>query len=206
MTLAPSSRIRLAAAAALATLAMMTPAFAQIGALFYERFAETWYIFGDLGDRDVNPACGLRYSYNDGSSFTLYKDLVTGEVFIVVVNMVWDVRDVREGDRFNANFNFYTGNGALYDSFTGYITFYSKNSIIIPDVGGDAFLAALYGAASLTIVMPGNVENAHVTLRGSAQGMNYLSECIDAAARLNRNQPSPAPPAAPQVPRNIITL
>lgn len=196
--------VLVASSASLTLLALVGASAAQIGNVFYERYTANLYIFGDVGDAEVSPACGLRSTYNDGSTFSLYKDLISGEVFIVVVNMGWDVRDVAAGDQYRATFNFYTGAGALYDNFTGYLTFSSKNSIIIPGIGGsDAFLGAIYGAASLTIVMPGNVSNAQIHLRGSAEGMNFLSECIDTAERMVRQQPV-APP--PQVPRNLLTL
>ncbi|MGV8839550.1 MAG: hypothetical protein ACWA6X_04525 [Bauldia sp.] len=184
-----------------AGLLISSPTLAQVGHVFYQHYTEHWEIFGDLGNEQVSPACGLRQSYQDGSSFTLYKDLVNGDLFLVVVNNAWDVRDVTAGDEFPATYNFFYRDGSLYDSLRSYLVFVNKNTITVPDIAGEVFLPAFAAASYMRIIMPGNVENAYIALQGSTEGLTYLSQCVDASTRQQQ-----APAQRPAVPQNLLQL
>lgn len=193
-------KARMALLAMLPVVAAAPDANAALGQIFYSHETENWQITGDTGNSNTGPACSLIQYYRDGSSFGLYADIQSGDLFIILINNAWNIRGNR-GDRLDVDYYFYTPR-TVYDSLFGYTVLFDYNSILIPDINGATFLDPFYYATYMEIVMPGNIPAVTVSLIGTAEGLVYLNECVETATgRRTQTQQPQVQPLQPR-PRN----
>lgn len=155
---------------------------------FYSSKVGNWLIFGDHGDSELNPACVVSYEWQDGSEFQLIYDLPNRELFIYFENFDWDIIDPEGYYKLNMVI---VGSGNNLQS--GELDYYlmDKNSINIPDISPVPFLEAFAGLNELRFIMPGDIPNAYLGLRGSRAATERLMDCIDVGRRsgLDDNKP-----------------
>lgn len=164
---------------ALAFSMVVTPAMAN----FYNKNVGDWYVFGFEGTTDNNRACVIQYEWQDGSRFHLIKDLVDDEIYIWFMNIQWQITD-EPGE--------YKGMTVVVenaDSAKNWPATYSlvnKNTILIRNLQNSFdFIEAFTEYDMVYFVMPGNIENAYLSLDGSAAALIAGSECIDASGDYN---------------------
>lgn len=145
---------------------------------FYSNQSQNWYIGGYTGDSEKNPACYLEYSFQDGSTFQLVKDLKDGELYIFLRNMQWNISD--PPGEYNLHMNFITRSDDI-DPASGkyYFELYNKNTITINWLSVDEFIPGFMKSSELRLIMPGDIENAYVPLEGSSYAIELIAECID---------------------------
>jgi hypothetical protein len=177
-------KLLLASALAISTALAAIPAKAD----FFNQNAGPWYIFGFEGTPDNNRACVLQYEWQDGSQFQIVKDLVDGEIYIWFKNHEWNIID-KPGD--------YTGMSVILQGSRGSVKSWNatyqllnKNTIAIRNMNdaGD-FFDLFAGLSVLRFVMPGDIDNAELSLQGSAAGLRSLVSCIQAHEKSGHQQP-----------------
>lgn len=161
------------------TVAMISPVFADdSGYEFYSNQHQYWYIGGHTGDTEQNPACYTEYSFQDGSTFQLVKDLRDGELYIYFRNMQWNIVDTP--GEYTLRMNLTTSNGNI-DSASGdyYYQLLNKNTITINWLNINEFVPGFMNSSELNFVMPGDIENAYIPLDGSSRAIEIFAECIE---------------------------
>lgn len=167
----------------LASLFFTTTALAQ--QLFFSapNLRGNWQVVGDNGTETLHPACKLVMVWQDGSSFELIKDLADGELYILMVNNSWSINDP-PNTRANARLNFHSSNMISGGSAT--FELLNKNTIRFRGLMADRFLPDFVSAQKLIIVMPGTISNAEVSLEGTRNGIDVLSNCVRTYVPTNR--------------------
>lgn len=194
---------KLLAILATTTALLTAPAMAEGPADFYNNFSGDWHIGGYPGDPNLAPACYAEYSWQDGSTFQLIKDLNTGELYIWFQNMSWNIADAPGEYSLRMNIE----SRRQVNSGSYYYQLYNKNTITINFLNVDDFIPSFMDAYRINMIMPGDIPNAEVPLQGSAQATAMLAECIKDSANVkltfpNSNTNNNAP-ALPDVPKQV---
>lgn len=170
--------MNLAYAAKVALLAglMTTPVVANDGYEFYSNDIGFWHAGGYSGDPNLNPACYLETSWDDGSTFQVIKDLETGEFYIYIKNNQWNISD-KPGDYSGIRINIDQADGNVIGGDFNYYLI-NKNTLVIPAITVDNFLPPFLNGTKLNLVMPGDISNAEVGLDNIIPAMQEMSNCI----------------------------
>ena len=161
------------------TIALSTSVVAaESGYEFYSNQSQNWYIGGYSGDSTTNPACYTEFSFQDGSSFQLVKDLKDGEVYIFFRNMQWNIID--DPGQYSLRMNLTTSGGNINPaSGEYYFQLINKNTVSINQLNADEFIPGFMNSAEIGLIMPGDIENAYIPLDGSSRATELLADCID---------------------------
>lgn len=171
----------------LASFLMATTAVAASADTFYEKQTGNWFVFGDRGDQELNPACVISYEWQDGSEFQLIYDLQERVLDIWFENFEWNISD--PADRTYSMDMVIVGNGN--NMTNGEMQYYleDKNSIYISDIQPiGTFLESFSAFNELRFIMPGNIENAYLDLEGSRNASTLFLECVDKGVQLKLNK------------------
>jgi hypothetical protein len=190
---------KLFASTILAASLFVTPVLAE-GEIFYDGGVEgAWNIFGNAGSTTQNPACVAEVTWQDGSKFQLIKDLADGELYIWFKNNEWNISDPPGNYPFTMNIVDSRGNvinGELQYELI------NKNTIAVRKIDVDSFIPPFMSMAEMRFVMPGDIQNAYVTLNGSSGAVDKLLACIDTFEK-KRPAPAPAQPPADQPKKSL---
>lgn len=157
----------------IATMFMLvTPTLADN---FYSSSSGQWAVFGHTGSEDLNPACVMRTSWNDGSRMYIIQDLADGELYIYFENMKWNITGPYNKEH-EMEIKFFSGQSvkALKASFN--LT--TNNNIHIRGIKHDMFLDPFVIADRMEFIMPGNIPDATIGLIGTRDAVEYLKGCV----------------------------
>lgn len=144
---------------------------------FYSNEIGYWYIYGNSGNADQNPACVIEMNWQDGSTFQLIKDLKDGEVYIWFQNMEWNISDEID-QNYDMRINFTGNDGSVVGAMFSYYLA-NKNTIVLRNIEPESFVDAFVAKNEMQMIMPGTIENAYVGLDNSTKAIEMLIECID---------------------------
>ena len=162
----------------LGTIFAVTTAFGASADNFYERETGNWFVFGDYGDEELNPACVVSYVWQDGSEFQLIYDLYNRSLDIWFENFEWDIADA-PGFFYNMNMVIVGRGNNLISGEMEYLL-EDKNSITIYGIEPPGtFVEAFAGLNELRFIMPGNIPNAYLDLQGSRNATQLFLDCIN---------------------------
>ena len=147
-------------------------AFAQM--TFYETKIRDWIVFGKPQQEQLNPSCNGEKGYQDGSFFSLIKDLADGELYILFHNVTWNITD--NPGNYQMRINFYRGNSVF--SLTANYELLNKNTLRIRAIDPSKFLPAFMDFSRMVFIMPGTIQNAEISLAGTTAVVAAMSECI----------------------------
>ena len=158
---------------ALSVMAITTSVMAE--ELFYRNTINGWYVLGNRQDKNLNASCYMEKVWNDGSSFMFVKDLVDGEVYIMLRNNQWEIAD--KPGNYSMRINFHYTNGTVSGGWATY-ELLNKNTMRIRGITANKFLRDFVGANKMVFVMPGTINNVEVSLQNSSVGVDLMFECI----------------------------
>lgn len=165
---------------------LVTPTLAAEN-IFYKNSSGQWDVFGHGGNKELNPACVMQTIWNDGSKLLVIQDLADGELYIHFMHKKWNVKGP-----YNTNYelvlDFYTGN-RIFRSISATFKLLNDNSIHIRGIKHDMFLNPFMDADRVAFIMPGDVPNITVGLRGTTNAVDYLKECMRASTKENLSGP-----------------
>ena len=147
-----------------------------------------YMVYGVTGDTEgkKNPACYAEINWRDGSRFQLVRDLEDGELYIFFRNNQWNIADetgMKKSYRLRANFE---KHGNLTNGFNFEYNLLSKNIIVIRNIVKTGnFIPLFVENTKMTFIMPGDIQNSEVSLKGSLRVMEELSKCVSRADTLN---------------------
>lgn len=153
---------------------------------FYYNEMQHWIVEGVPNNKQINASCYTQTRWSDGSRFQLIKNLVTGELYIWVQAMFWNISD-QPGSTAVARVNTHGKSGVIGGDLTFLIL--NKNTIVIPEIQADGFIQAFMTQNEMHIIMPGTVENFVLSLKGSTKAIQSLSECVEASKKANLGTP-----------------
>lgn len=153
---------------------------------FYYKEMNHWIVEGVPNTKENNASCYTETRWSDGSRFQLIKNLVTGELYIWVQSMSWNMSD-DPGSTFVARVNTHGRNGVIGGDLTYMVI--NKNTIVIPQIQADGFIQPFMSQNEMHIIMPGTVQNFALSLKGSTTAIQSMSDCIDASKRANLGKP-----------------
>lgn len=168
------------AASLLALVLLSTPTNASEKPFFSEESGD-WKVVGTSSTGKKNAACGAHFYFRDGSAFAIYSDLIDGELYVVLHNVVWVINDV-PGETGSVRLNFHKGE-AFASGGTALYSLIDKNTIALPNLNYEKFLGAFAVNDSLVLIMPGTVPNAKIPLAGSGGATKLLAQCIKAGGK-----------------------
>lgn len=145
-----------------------------------------WVVQGDSGDSTLNPVCRMQTNWQDGSFFSLIKDLKDGELYILLQANSWNIIDP-PGSIATARFNFHSGNTISGGPAT--FELLSKNTVRFRGLHAERFLPDFDRASNLTIVMPNTIPNVFVNLTGTSDALQAMSACMKAYKSAPQNKP-----------------
>ena len=174
------------------TIAMTSSVFAASGNAttgyeFFNSSAGYWHIGGYTGDAGgLDPACYAEFTFKDSSVFQLIKDLETGELYIWMQNMQWNIGDAP--GQYSAVINMAHSNGDVGPA-SGRYTYdlINKNTIAVYGLNIEEFIPDFMQAVRIDFIMSGNIENAYIPLDSSYEATEMLSQCVDAASQVQLN-------------------
>lgn len=173
------------------TAAMTLPTFADDGKgyEFYNNQSGNWHVGGYSGDPSLDPACYAEYPFQDSSVFQLIKDLASGEVYLYIMNVSWDIADAPGQYDLIMNFRLRNGN---YEAASGKYSYQllNKNTILINGLNVDEFIPSFMNATEIQLVMPGTIQNGFIPLDGSSGATTLLAECIKLSEQVKLTYPS----------------
>lgn len=147
-------------------------AFAQM--TFYETKIRDWIVFGKPQQEQLNPSCNGQRNYQDGSFFSLIKDLADGELYILFHNVSWNITD--NPGNYQMRINFYKGNSV--SGLTATYELLNKNTFRIRSIDPSKFLPLFMDFSRMVFIMPGSIPNAEVRLDGSTGVVAAMSDCV----------------------------
>lgn len=170
----------------ISALLVSTPVAAADVQDFYNNSVGTWHVGGYPGDTTLAPACYAETTWQDGSVFQLIKDLATGELYIWMKNISWNIADAPGEYTLRMNIEHRNSiNGGNY-----YYNLINKNTITINGLDVNDFIPSFMDGNKIVMVMPGDIQNAEIGLDGSSQATAMLAECIKQSASVNLTLPS----------------
>jgi len=169
-----------------ASLFITTTAFAQQVFFSAPNIRGSWNVQGDAGDSTLNPVCRMQTNWQDGSFFTLIKDLKDGELYILMQVNTWNIIDP-PGSIATARFNFHSGNTISGGPATYELL--NKNTVRFRGLHSERFLPDFDRSSSLTIVMPNTIPNAFINLTGTSDALQAMSNCMRAFKSAPQNKP-----------------
>lgn len=156
-----------------ATAFFASAAFAQM--LFFQTQVRDWKVFGKPQQEHLNPSCNGEKGYQDGSFFSIIKDLADGELYILFHNVTWNITD--NPGNYQMRINFYKGNSVF--SLTANYELLNKNTLRIRAIDPSKFLPAFMDFSRMVFIMPGTIQNAEISLAGTTAVVAAMSECVD---------------------------
>lgn len=145
---------------------------------FFNDVSGSWSVYGHSGNENLNPACVAETKWDDGSRLQIIQDLKDGELYINFNNNQWNVEGPYNTQH-ELTMNMYGKKGV--ESWTATFNLSTKNSIQIRGIDYKSFLPAFMGYNKMVLIMPGTVENAEVSLVGSAAAVRLMAGCIESA-------------------------
>lgn len=156
--------------------------------IFYGQSVGNWIVTGDTGGNIGSPACWIEYHWQDGSVLQLGEDLNTGQLDIWFQNNEWEIIDPIPG-LYTLRVNIIGSRGTIVGGNMTY-ELVTKNTIVISDVEKNSFWDAFARLAEMRFIMPGTIQNAHVSLANSQAALNLLSQCKRQFLTISQDQNS----------------
>lgn len=156
----------------LTVMLFTSAAFAQN--TFYHTNIRDWIVYGISNNEPLNPTCYGEKKFQDGSFFTLIKDLADGELYILFHNVSWNISD--SPGNYQMRINFYRGGSV--SSLTAIYELLNKNTLRIRSIDHSRFLPLFMEYQKMALIMPGSISNAEVLLKGSTNVVAAISDCI----------------------------
>lgn len=157
---------------AAATCFVSTVAIAQD--YFYSQNISGWNISGIPQVGELHPVCRANKNFDDGSQFSVIKDLADGELYMFLQNMGWNISDAP--GVYTLRMNFHKGSRITGSNIQ--FELLNKNTIRIRNLNSDRFINDFMDYSKLVFVMPGTINNAEILLNGSTNATVALSDCV----------------------------
>ena len=154
------------------SLFLTTSVFAD--SLFFRDQRNGWDVFGFHQRDKLNPVCRADKNYNDGSQFSVVKDLADSELYIVFHNSSWNITD--QPGLYSARLNFHSGR--RISGFQMTYELLNKNTIRIRHLVANNFIPDFVNFSKLDVIMPGSIPNATINLTGTSNLISLMSQCI----------------------------
>lgn len=166
-------KIFLSAAILLSTL---SSAYAG-GEQFFAWSAGQWDVKGFRDDGVTGPHCGAVTTWDDGSYLTIIKDKNSGELWAAMVNNDWNIVDpAGKFPSYVSQFNFISSSGRMTSGTISYELV--DNRTIYFHGLTDRFVANWINYREWQIIMPGDIQNVRVGLKGTARLADAFVACI----------------------------
>ena len=143
-----------------------------------------FYVHGVKADASIkqNPLCYAQVEWKDGSEFQLIRDLADAELYIFFKNHTWTINDTPDTYQMRINFS---KNGSLNGGMNINYNLVNKNTIVIRNLPKDKFVSMFMNSSKMTMIMPGTIQNAELDLAGSNKAIQEISNCVDAAKKVD---------------------
>jgi hypothetical protein len=146
--------------------------FAQ--SLFFEQQSGSWTVYGKPKTGDLNPSCNGERKYQDGSFFSLIRDLDDGELYILFHNVAWNISD--NPGVYQMRMNFYKGSSVV--SLSATYELLNKNTLRVRALNVERFLPPFIDYSRMVFIMPGNIPNVEVKLDGTRSVVSDIVKCV----------------------------
>lgn len=152
-------------------ISISTTSYAE--SLFFKGQNNGWEVNGIHQREKLNPVCRADKNYNDGSQFSLIKDLADNELYIVLVNNSWNITD--PPGQYSARINFHSGNRVSGAQMTYELL--NKNTIRVRNIVQNRFVPDFMNYSKMVVIMPGTIPNAEINLSGSSNMISLMAQC-----------------------------
>jgi len=165
---------------------MATTSFAS-SEFFYRNTSGQWSVYGHPGRDDLNPACIAQTNCSDGSTLMIIQDLADGELYIHLTQNQWNIEGPYPTNS-ELELNFYKNN-RIYLSVGSRFSLTGSNTIVIRGIDHDKFLGPFTESERMVFVIPGNVPNLTVGLRGVRNAFDFTTQCLRESQKVKTNLP-----------------
>lgn len=141
--------------------------------IFYSKDEGNWQIRGIHKDVQKRDTCFAVRIWPDGSTFSIYNDMETDEIYLALQNVEWVISDEYRKE-YTARVNFWKG-----DQVKGVVRSYfllNKNTLNFFGLSSEE-IELLFASDVIKIVMPGNISNAAIDMSGSSIALQRMLEC-----------------------------
>jgi hypothetical protein len=166
------TKIKTTCALLLSVMLFTNVTFAQT--TFFQTSVRDWIVYGNDQNGPLHPTCNGEKKFQDGSFFTLIKDLADGELYILFHNVTWNITD--SPGNYQMRINFYRGNSVT--SQTATYELLNKNTLRIRSIDPSRFLPSFMEHQKMVFIMPGSISNAEILLNGSLNVVSAMSDCM----------------------------
>lgn len=156
----------------LTAMLFTSAAFAQN--TFFHTTIRDWIVYGKDKNEQLNPSCNGEKKFQDGSFFSLIRDLADGELYILFHNVTWSITD--SPGNYQMRINFYRGNTVASETATYELL--NKNTLRIRSIDPSRFLPLFMEYQKMLFIMPGTIPNAEILLNGAMNVVASMSDCI----------------------------
>lgn len=152
-----------------------TEAYSNTQAPFFQSNDMGWNVIGLHKRGELNPSCRGDKNYNDGSQFSLVKDLHDEELYNVMHNVSWEISDPPKNYS-GLRINFHQGSNIF--GLNGNYELLNKNTIRVRNILHKDFISEIVRSSKLMFIMPGSIQNISIDLNGSSNMIQQLYQCI----------------------------
>ena len=142
--------------------------------VFYQAQVRDWQVWGKPKHENLNPSCNGEKQYQDGSFFSLIRDLEDGELYVLFHNVTWNITD--DPGNYQMRINFYKGRDVV--SLPAVYELLNKNTLRIRAINPDRFLPPFLDYSRMVFIMPGSITNAEIGLTGTRAVVAEMSKCV----------------------------
>lgn len=164
---------------------MATTSFAADN-FFYKNSSGQWDVFGHAGNSTLNPACVMQTNWNDGSKLLVIQDLSDGELYIHFSHKKWNVKGPYNKN-YQLTLRFIDSRNIL--NLKAEFTLTNSDSIVIRGIKHEVFLDPFVVSDTMVFVMPGDVPDVSVGLRGTRNIFDYVKECMRESQNVKLSYP-----------------
>lgn len=145
--------------------------FPALADTFFKFNADPWTVSGrsETGRNDV---CVIDQNWNQKTYFSLYQDMVDGELYTVITNPAWKMVNP-PGSTYTVGVDFPTSknNSAIFEVL-------APDTIRIREIKTEQFMKLFVTEQSMLFKMPGNIPDLMIPLKGSRGAFNALAQCM----------------------------
>lgn len=161
----------------LAMMLMVSTAFGSDR--FYQTSSGQWDIYGHAGSDTLNPACIMQTNWTGNSRLMVIQDLADGELYIHFSHSAWNI-DGPYKTRHALEIRFFSGSRTI-KVLEGSLVLENNSTISVRSMKQDTFYNPFMEADRMVFVMPGNVPDITVGLRGTRDAVEHSKMCVRAA-------------------------
>lgn len=141
-----------------------------------------WNVLGMIpeGSEGFCVCSNADYPDMNGPVFNVVQRMNESSVEIVYTNVnEWNIDDRWILKEFSSEMAFYNSDGTKTHSYKANVTLTSSYGMRIYNVDPDIFIPRFAESSKIIIVMPDNIPNVVVSLKGTANALGHMAQCIE---------------------------